>query len=117
MAKKIEGTIELVGWNFAFIPIDITLDSSVTHLAHRVYTYLVWRGGKKEVAWPGVQLMADEIGVSEISVKRALQNLVKQNWIFRHRRIGTSSKTFVFKSQDECAAFKSEFKRNRSYHQ
>lgn len=51
-----------------------------------VYQYLRDRSGKKRYCWPSVATIAKDIGMSKSTVKRALSDLEKQNYIQKENR-------------------------------
>lgn len=81
------------------------MSESLTHADVRVYAYLLWRAGGKSVAWPNVDTIARETRMSEQAVRISLKSLILNNWIYRHRRFGSSSITHVFEYQKDCIEF------------
>jgi hypothetical protein len=98
-------TIELHGWNFSQVPIEVIMDKTLTGNDVRIFSYLVWRAGLKDRAWPGIKRMAEDMGMSDPTIRRSLANLIVSNWIRRRRRYGSSSVTFLFDNKDACQVF------------
>lgn len=99
---KVYGEIQLHGWNHGEVPALLFLDRNISHLAIRVFAYLQWRGAKSGQCWPGLETVARELGTSERSIKGTFQELTEADWIRRQRRLGTSSVTHIFESQEDC---------------
>ena len=73
----------------------LTLDGELSDQAFRLYSLLLeyaQQGGK---AWPGVERLAENLGKSKKSVKRALAELRRRGLISRQRRFGTSTITYI----------------------
>jgi hypothetical protein len=84
-------------------PEALSLDPDVTDAGARLYTVLaryVGRGGQK--VWPYERTVADRLGWSESTVRRAMANLVAAGWIHRRRRAGTSSLTWICREKGEA---------------
>ncbi len=51
-----------------------------------VYQYLRDRSGEKGYCWPSIATIAKDIGMSKSTVKRAINDLEKQNYIQKENR-------------------------------
>lgn len=100
-----DGTIQKKGWNWSPVPVDITMSRELTDGDKVVYGYLLWQADHKNMVWHGIEKIADDLGKTEITVKRSIRNLVEQNWIRRFRRMGSPTVTYVFERQEDCLAF------------
>jgi predicted transcriptional regulator len=96
------------GWNWAPVPAKVFLSEELSHADVRVYAYLLWRTGEDDRSWPGVDTIAQDVHISAPAVKRSLKALIENDWIFRKRRVGHSSFTYIFESQEDCIAMKSK---------
>jgi hypothetical protein len=84
-----EGTITRKRW-FAQIPDALVADRSVSSNAVRVWARLDHYAGRRGDAMPSRSTLADDLGMSEATVKRALAELTAAGWITR-RRLGSSN--------------------------
>ena len=82
------------------VPHAMILDPDISAWAVRVYAYLDMRAGDKDSAFPGTETMANDMGVSIATVKRAIAELREKNWIKRVRRLGQSSITYMLQETD-----------------
>ncbi len=57
------------------------LAKELTTIEFRVWAYLSWRRGKNESAWPLQATIANELGLSERSVQRAIRKLERKGWL------------------------------------
>ena len=103
MSKSTE--LDRKGWEWAAVPADVIMSKVLSHADVRVYSYLLWRSGKKGQSWPTTEKIAEDLNMSDQSVRRSLKNLVKEHWIFRQRRFMGSSITFIFEKQKDCIEF------------
>lgn len=100
--------IKRKGWQWAPVPSKLITSDKLDGNSIRLYAYLLWRAGSDMTAWPGVDTMAKDCHISEREARRALSQLIKDNWIYRHRRMSASSITYVFERQDDCIEFRSQ---------
>lgn len=96
------------GWNFAPVPGEVILSAELSMTDKVVYAYLLYRAGNKNLCWPGVDMVAKELNISESTVKRAIANLIRNNWIRRERHIDANTTTWVFETQAGCLAYDAE---------
>lgn len=75
---------------FTQIPDALIVDPDVTGTAIRVWARLDWHAGKRGDAMPSRAVLAEELRISEGTVKRALAELAAAGWITR-RQIGDSN--------------------------
>lgn len=61
------------------------LDTALTPTDYRVFAYLVWRQGENGSAWPGLQRIGNDLGLSKSTVLRSIENLVKRGRVTRRR--------------------------------
>jgi predicted transcriptional regulator len=73
----------------------LTLDGELSDPAFRLYSLLLKYAQQKDYAYPGVKRLAEDLGKSEKSVKRALAELGRRGLISRQRRFGTSTITYI----------------------
>jgi predicted transcriptional regulator len=73
----------------------LTLDGELSDQAFRLYSLLLKYAQQRGKAWPGIERLAEDLGKSEKSVKRALAELRRRGLISRQRRFGTSSITYI----------------------
>ena len=55
-------------------------DQELSHRAKAVYIYLKDHANKEGICWPGIKTIAAGVSISRSTVKRALDDLVKQGW-------------------------------------
>ena len=82
-------------FGFAMIYHILTLDKTLSDSAFRVYGLIIKYAQDRGRAWPGITRMAEDLGKSERSISRSLQELEGRNIITRQRRFGTSSITWI----------------------
>lgn len=121
MARKSKsdngGTVKKHGWKFAQLPSDVILSKELTAQDVRLYAYILWRAGKDDHAWPRLETIADDLGVSVNTIKRAIDNLAANNWIRRQRRYGRSAITHIFETQLLCEQFDKDTEHRYSPHE
>jgi predicted transcriptional regulator len=99
-----EGYVRRRKEHFSTVPHALICDPDMSAWAVRVYAYLDMRAGKNDNSWPGIEKIAEEMGASESTIRRALKDLVEANWIMRERRPNTSSITYIYDNQEACRA-------------
>ena len=57
------------------------MDAEMLQRAKLVYFYLHDRMDKSRIAWPGINRIAADLGISRSTVKRALKDLEKTGYI------------------------------------
>lgn len=72
--------------HFAQVPDSLVIDKRLSHVAVRVWVKLDKYAGANGEAFPSRQRLADDIGCSVASIKRALSELTDTGWITRTRR-------------------------------
>jgi DNA-binding MarR family transcriptional regulator len=97
-----EEPIQRHGFLWTVVPEGVILSERLESNDVRVYAFLNMRAGIKKETWWGVQTIAEQLRMSEPTVKRSLKRLTDDNWIRRERRIGNSSITHVFEKQEDC---------------
>ena len=60
--------------------------SELNHRARAVYMYLKDHADREGKCWPGIRTMAQELGLSRSTVKRALDDLCKAGLLAREPR-------------------------------
>lgn len=101
--------IELHGWEDLILPTEALF--GLSSRAFKLYGYTVWRARDKESAFPGQDRISQDLSTDAESwslptVKRAFAECVSKSWMYRERRLGTSSITHVFKRREDCEEFK-----------
>ena len=56
------------------------------HRAKTVYMYLRDRANEKKSCWPGINRISIDLGMSRSTVKRALEDLIKNGYIEKELR-------------------------------
>lgn len=95
------------GFDFAQVPFGVITSKSLSSNAVRVYAYLSFRQGGKSTSWPGIERMKSDIGLSNATIRRALSELIKADYMRRKRRKRSSSITHLFASPSLCKQFDS----------
>ena len=70
----------------------IFADNSLPHRAKVVYMYLKSLSASKGECWPGIRTIANDLGLSKSTVKRAIADLEQHGYIEkqnRHRNNGS----------------------------
>ena len=78
-------------------------ESSLSHKAICVWTYLYYRTNKESTCFPAINTIAKEVKLSESTVKRALMELVNSGYIkeFRYTENGRqTSNLYTLKKID-----------------
>jgi DNA-binding FadR family transcriptional regulator len=73
---------------FAQLPDELVTDTRLSSHAVRVWARLDKYAGKNGRAFPSRQTLADDLGLSVTTVKRALIELVETGWITRNKAAG-----------------------------
>lgn len=84
-----EGTVSRRRW-FAQVPDDLIADLDVSPIAVRLWGRLDHYAGRYGASMPTRAELAEDLGVSEATIKRAFAELVATGWIGR-RRIGAGN--------------------------
>jgi hypothetical protein len=100
--------IQFHGWTDLIVPTESLF--KLSSRAFKLYGYLIFRQRSNDGCFPGIErissdLTTEEENWSEPTVKRYMRELVKAHYIYRQRRIGSSSITHVFKEPEQCIAF------------
>lgn len=77
----------------------IYADRDLPHRARAVYMYLCDRTDAEGKCWPGINRIANDLGLSRSTVKRALGDLEKGSWLTcvpRRRENGSRTSNFYF---------------------
>lgn len=59
---------------------------NLPHRAKTVYMYLRDRANEKRSCWPGINRIASDLDISRSTVKRALEDLIKNEYIEKELR-------------------------------
>jgi predicted transcriptional regulator len=57
------------------------LDKDLSAVECRMLLYLLWRQGSNGSAWPGLRRIADDLDISESTVRRAINELRAKGWL------------------------------------
>ena len=60
--------------------------SGLSHRARTVYMYLKDRSDKEGRCWPGIRTIARDLGLSVSTVKRALDDLCREELVVKEKR-------------------------------
>ena len=74
--------------------LDFLYHSDLPHRAVSVYTYLADRAGKDAQCWPAIPTIAKDLKISQSTVRRALEDLMKAGLVEtkqRYRKSGGKS--------------------------
>ena len=69
--------------------LDLLYQSELTHRAVSVYTYLADRANDEGECWPAIPTIANDLKLSQSTVRRALQDLRKTGFIITEQRYRT----------------------------
>jgi DNA-binding transcriptional MocR family regulator len=81
-ASATEGTVTRTR-HFAQVPDALIADTSVSHLAVRLWARLDRYAGKNGRAFPSRKTLAEDLGVSMSTITRALAELSTAGWVHR----------------------------------
>lgn len=95
MADEIRFRRQIEEAGYSILYHTLTLDRELSDPAFRLYSLLLKYAQQKDYAYPGVKRLAEDLGKSEKSVKRALAELTERGLISRQRRFGTSTVTYI----------------------
>src|SRR5574340_642325 len=89
--------------------IALTLDTTLTDGAYRLYHYMHWRYGSNCDNHEGQQSMAEALGVSQPTISNRVAELVDHDWVVAIQRNGRQGRItnfyHVFEYQDDCQAW------------
>jgi predicted transcriptional regulator len=110
-----EHIIELHGWLTTQIPTRATFELSDG--AYRCLGYLIFRARGSGSTFVGIERMAAELKKGESTVRKCLTELRKAGYIYRQRRMATSSITHIFERKSDYDEFIKELEsgRKKSY--
>ncbi len=63
------------------VPFTLACDRNITSLSKLVYSYLTFRQGQHRYAWPKMETMAKDLGVSRTSINRSIKELKSKGFI------------------------------------
>lgn len=114
--NKDDGKLHPVNQGWAIVPAALMHDKTITDGAVRLYAHMHWRYGSKHDNHEGAQSMADELGVSEKTIRNRIRELEARDWLITIDR-GIESKTgnyqtpyyHVFELQADCLKFRAEY--------
>jgi hypothetical protein len=89
-------TLVKSGWTFAQVPIVVYQDRKLSDGAKVLFSYLAWRQGQHDCAWPSVTTMAEDLGISDRAVQRRITELEARGWLTVVRRTGHSSQYTIY---------------------
>lgn len=82
--------------------LDFLYESEISHRAVAVYLYLAERSDKKGECWPSIPTIAENLKISESTVRRAVKELKKEGLLKTEQRFrqngGKSSLCYKLKS-------------------
>ena len=82
--------------------LDFLYESEISHRAVAVYLYLAERANKQGECWPSIPTIAEDLKVSESTVRRAVKELKKEGLLKTEQRFrqngGISSLCYKIKS-------------------
>ncbi len=113
---KDDGKLHAANQGWAIVPAALMHDKTITDGAVRLYAHMHWRYGSKHDNHEGAQSMADELGVSEKTIRNRIRELEARDWIVTIDR-GIDAKTgnyqtpfyHVFELQADCVKFRAEY--------
>ncbi len=77
-----ETTIRVVEHeHWAQVTREFIRDPNVSHIAFRVYVYILDRAGKTETAFPSMRLIADQTRMAKSSAQKAITDLERLGWL------------------------------------
>lgn len=85
-ASNLKRIVEMLDDGFYMLPRWVARETKITAAAKLVYANLWTRKNGDNVAWPGQKLIATNTGLSERSVRDALNQLVKHKMVKVVRR-------------------------------
>ena len=65
---------------------DKVYKANLSHRAKAIYMYLKDHADNEGKCWPGIRTIAKELGLSQSTVKRALDELYKAELVFKEHR-------------------------------
>ncbi len=86
MSAATETTIRVVEHeHWAQVTREFIRDPNVSHIAFRVYVYILDRAGKEETAFPSMRLIAAETRMAKSSAQKAIAELEALGWLHVER--------------------------------
>ncbi len=98
--------------SFSKADIALTLDTTLTDGAYRLYHYMHWRYGSNCDNHEGQLSMADALGVSQPTISNRIVELVEHDWVIVKQRNGRQGRVtnfyHIFECQDDCRAWRAK---------
>ena len=91
MARLEQGDVGLDGWWFAQVPIAVICNHALSDGAKTLFGLLIWRQGKNAGAWPSLNSMAEDLGVTPRTIQNRLRELEEHGYLHIRERPGRSN--------------------------